>query len=204
MPTTEDMLRDARWELRVWDLDETVHDRLHALNPDPDITAQVDCHLIGPRYEFTAKIRDGVLEVKQLLERRAGFQRWAPDWASEPPHEPKELNRLLVELGADRSEDLNPVSNSKLIDLVNTARGLKAVDVTKKRRDFDLGDVLAEISEIEIDGSEPRSCVLIESTSIDRMREMRDHLSLNGAPNVALHNAIKHMLPRLDRDADWD
>ena len=202
MPTTEEMLRDARWELRVWEVGETVHDRLYALSPDPEITAQIDCYLIGPRYEFNAKIRDDVLEVKQLLERRAGFQRWAPDWSSEEPHEPGELNRLLVELGADRNDDLEPMSNSQLIDLVNSARGLKAVDVTKKRRNFDLGDVLAEISEIEIDGTEPRSCVVIESTSIDRMREMRDHLALEGVPNVALHNAIKHVLPRLDRDGD--
>ena len=198
MPTTEEMLRDARWELRVWEVDETVHDRLYALSPDPDITAQVDCYLVGPRYEFNAKIRDGVLEVKQLLERRSGFQRWAPDWSSDEPHEPGDLNRLLVELGADRHDELEPLSNSQLIDLVNSARGLKAVDVTKKRRNFDLGDVLAEISEIEINGTETRSCVVIESTSIDRMREMRDHLGLNGVPNVALHNAIKHVLPRLD------
>lgn len=200
MPTTEEMLRDARWELRAWEVEETVHDSLYALSPDPDITAQVDCYLVGPRYEFNAKIRDRVLDVKQLLERRAGFQRWAPDWSSEEPHDPGELNRLLVELGADRHDDLEPMSNSQLIDLVNAARGLKAVDVTKKRRNFDLGDVLAEISEIEIDGTEPRSCVVIESTSIDRMTEMRDHLGLSGVPNVALHNAIKHVLPRLDRD----
>ncbi len=202
MPTTEEMLRDARWELRVWEVDEAVHDRLYALSPEPAITAQVDCYLIGPRFEFNAKIRDDVLEVKQLLERRAGFQRWAPDWSSEVPHEPGELNRLLVELGADRHDDLEPMSNSQLIDLINSARGLRAVNVTKKRRNFDLGDVLAEISEIEIDGTEPRSCVVIESTSIDRMREMRDHLDLEGVPNVALHNAIKHVLPRLDRDGD--
>lgn len=202
MPTTEEMLRDARWELRVWDVDDTVHTKLYALSPDPDITAQVDCYLIGSRYEFNAKIRDDVLEVKQLLERRAGFQRWAPDWTSESPHQPRELNRLLVELGADRNDDLDPLSSSQLIDLVNSAQGLKAVDVTKKRRSFDLGDVLAEVSEIEIDGAEPRSCVVVESTNIDRMREMRDHLGLNGVPNVALHNAIKHMLPRLDPDAD--
>jgi hypothetical protein len=202
MPTTEEMLRDARWELRVWDVDDTIHNRLHALSPDPDITAQVDCYLIGPRYEFNAKIREDVLEVEQLLERRAGFQRWAPDWSSEPPHEPKELSRLLVELGADRNEDLDPLSNSRLIDLVNSTLGLRAVDVTKKRRSFDLGDALAEISEVEIDRAEPRSCVVVECSNIDRMKEIRDHLGLNGVPNVALHNAIKHMLPRLERDAD--
>lgn len=202
MPTTEEMLRDARWELRAWDVDDTVHDRLYALSPDPDITAQVDCYLIGPRYEFNAKIRDEVLEVKQLLERRGGFQRWAPDWTSEPPHQPSELNRLLVELGADRIEDLDPLSNSQLIDLVSSASRLKVVEVSKKRRNFDLGDVLAEISDIEIDGAEPRSCVVVESTNLDRMREMRDHLGLEGVPNVALHNALKHMLPRLERDAD--
>lgn len=201
MPTTEEMLRDARWELRVWDVEETVHNRLYSLSPDPDITAQVDCYLIGPRYEFSAKIRDGVIEVKQLLERRAGFQRWALDWISEPPHEPRELNRLLVELGSERHEGLDPLSSSQVIELVDSAQGLEAVDVTKKRRNFDLGDVLAEISEVEIDGAEPRSCVVVESTNIDRMREMRDHLDLNGVPNVALHNTIKHMLPRLDRDA---
>lgn len=201
MPTTEDMLRDARWEFRAWDVDHTIHDRLHALSPGPDITAQVDCYLLGPRYEFNAKIRDDRLEVKQLLERRNGFQRWAPDWTSEPPHQPREVNRLLVELGADRNGDLDPLSNSQLIALVNSAQGLKAVEVSKKRRNFDLGEVLAEISEIEIDGAEPRTCVVVESSDIDRMREMREHLGLNGAPNVALHNAIKHMLPRLDRDA---
>ena len=198
MSTTEEILRDARWELRVWDVEATVENSLFDLNPNPDITAQVDCYLIGPRYEFSAKVRDDVLEVKQLLERRAGFQKWAPDWTSEPPHTPKTLNRLLVELGADRNDELDPLSNSQLIDLVNAARGLKAVDVTKKRRNFDLGGVLAEISEIEIDGAEPRTCVVVESANIDRMREIRDHLNLNGLPNVALHNAIKHMLPRLD------
>lgn len=202
MASTEEVLRNARWELRVWDVDETVHDRLYALNPDPNITAQADCYLIGPRYEFNAKIREGVLDVKRLLERRSGFQRWAPDWSGEEPYEPQELNRLLVELGADQHDDLEPMSNTQLINLVNSVSGLKAVAVTKKRRHFDLGDVIGEISDVEIDEAQPRMCVVIESTDIDRLKELRHQLGLDGVPNIAIHNAIKHMLPRLDRDAD--
>ena len=203
MTTTEEMVRDSRWELRVWGIDAGVADALSSLSPDPEMIAQVDCFLIGPRHEFSARIRGGELEVKRLLERRAGFQRWSPDWTSSPPHEPAQLERLFIELGAGLDDaKLSSMNNGELVDLVRSKNRLRAVDVSTKSRHFDVGVVDAEVTEVEIDGAAPMKCVLLQSSDIERAIELRDQLGLQGAPNVALHTEIKHTIARTAPDGD--
>lgn len=196
--TTEDHVREGRWELRVWQISDRVRELLVSLDPSPASSEETDCYLIGPRSEFDAKIREGALDVKELIERRHGFQRWSPAWSQEPPYDETSVDRLWVELGLSKPQQPGgrSLSNEDLIDLIAYTERLRAVEVHKAREHFDLGGALGELTEVRANDHRPEECVVIEGTDIARLTDLRASLELEGLPNVPVHVQISHLLSR--------
>ncbi len=202
-----------RYEWRIWgpELDEQ-RSRLEQYGSEGETEVSDDLYLVGPNRHVNAKIRDEVVETKQLVDVRRGFQQWRPDLSESLPARPSTVARLVADLGLDRpasarhaesklngldhDEPEERVARSRLISLVVAASGL-AVPVLKRRHHFTLGTrARAEAVEITVHGR-VRWGVAIESTDVEELDRLRRRLGLDGI-NTPVHVEAADLALRSD------
>ncbi len=179
-----------RYELRVWGRLQDVRRRLDALGVHTGDSTTTDLYLVGPDTRVNAKLRDRRLDVKHLIETRAGFQRWTPEWSSDLPLPAPARERLWSELGLSLPDGRHraPLDRSALEGAIGDAAGAAAIAVDKQRRHFELDGVAAEASAFDIVGVRCWT-VVVEDVDIERLERVRVKLGLDG-PNVAVNEMV--------------
>lgn len=141
-----------------------------------------------------AKIRGDDLEVKHLIDRQAGLERWRPEWESRAPFTPEVTDRLFSEFGleAPSSTSGRSISVDRLVAELHRDDHLDASWVTKSREFFEVGDVSGEITELTIDDRALRlSTIAIEGTDPEAVIAEREELAMEGMENIAVHRAVR-------------
>ena len=183
-----------RFEFRVWSPSEETRSRLRSRGRHTGRSVARDCYVLAFQPGVNAKIRGKDLQIKRLIDRRAGLERWRPEWESRAPFTPEVMIRLFGELGL---EALSPtgsrsISVDQLVAELHRQDHLDAAWVTKEREFLEVGDVSAEVTELTIDAHSLRlSTMAIEGTDPDAVIEERMQLAMEGMENIAVHRAVR-------------
>jgi hypothetical protein len=203
-----------RYEWRIWgpELHEQ-RSRLHEYGSSGGVVVSEELYLVGPNRRVNAKIRDEVVETKQLVDVRRGFEQWRPDLSEALPARPSTVARLLADLGLAPFTPGRPAQSilgrlgkdgpeerlqrSRLISLVVAASGL-AVPVRKRRHHFTLATrARAEAVEVTVH-DRVRWGVAIESTDVEELDRLRRLLGLDGT-NTPVHIEAADLALRSDQ-----
>jgi len=185
----------ARFEHRVWGQHRKAR-KLLAKLADEQMTEQVDdCYLLVDDPSWNAKIRDNTLKIKQLVAERKGFEQWTRDCHRTVDSTPSPFDAIFEQLGLDRPQRGEEYDLDTEIAALDALSGVRAVFVTKERRRYRIGDLRAEVTDIEIrDTGEVLHTLSIEGDDIDELSALRKRLGLRGEDNIAVHHALEHDL----------
>ena len=181
----------ARYEYRVWGEHKKARKKLANLATEETRQEIEDCYLIGDDPEWNAKIRDDELKVKQLIGEEKGFEQWTSEWHETSDTAPKPYDALFNQLRLDRPQRGKSFDVFKAVAKLDPDTGARAVFVTKRRRRYRLGSIKAEVTDVEIHGSdEVMRTLSIEGSDLDELVALRKTLGLRDETNLPMHVAI--------------
>lgn len=189
-PSQRDV-RNARYEYRVWGKHRKARKKLARLASNKVEERVKDCYLLVEDSSWNAKIRGNNLKVKQLIAEDEGFERWTSDQHRTADTAPSPFDDLFEELRLDRPQRGKSYDLYKAVDELDPASGARAVFVIKHRRRYTVGDLRAEVTDIEItETSDVLHTLSIEGDDLDDLVALRKKLGLRDEPNIAVHEAI--------------
>ncbi len=186
----------ARYEYRVWGEHRKARKALSRLASEETRETIDDCYLIVDDPGWNAKVRDSTLKVKQLVAEHRGFEAWTSDRHRSSDTAPSPFDDLFDELRLDRPQRGKKYDLAKEIASLDSDTGVRPVFVTKRRRRYRIGDLRAEVTDVEIlESGEVLPTLSIEGDDLDELVALRKQLGLRDEPNVAVHQAIDPGVP---------
>jgi exopolyphosphatase/guanosine-5'-triphosphate,3'-diphosphate pyrophosphatase len=153
-----------------------------------------EVYLLSADGEDSVKVRDGLMDVKHRQEvDENGLERWCPVLKAAFPLSAADVGTIL---GALRLTGLAPEPAGTLDELLARLRlraDVRAVEVHKRRRKFELGGCSAEVSDLRADGREVRT-VAVESEDPQRLLAVVREHGLGAAANVSVVLALKRLV----------
>lgn len=181
---------ETHFEYRVWGEFPKARRALAKLADSETREHIEDCYLLVDDMAWNAKIRDRSMKIKQLVSTKRGFERWTSDWYRKADGVPPPFDDLFTELRLDRS------AKGKPFDVTKAAARLdddvaRVVFVSKNRRRYRIGDIKAEVTDVDVEGAdEVLRTLAIEGPDLDELIALRKKLGLKDVPNMAMHVAI--------------
>ena len=189
-----------RYEFRLFapDLAE-VEARLRARAAPSRYRESLETYLLIPgRSDLNLKIRDGVLELKRLLQRERGLEQWHPEFRQEFP---VSVNRLSERLEghlnlAEPPSELGDWDAARFVHWVaDPYIGVGVASLFKQRFGFELDGCLVEIDRLLVNGASLMSAA-IESPDAEAVLALRNNLALQARENVGYVLALERVLGR--------
>src|SRR6478752_6182732 len=150
----------SRWEWRTLSERSDEAERRFETYPPGAVAESDEMYLLSLDREVSAKIRDGLMDVKVLKERRAdGLEQWLPIMKAEFPISAAEAATLLDALGAGPppAGRATFTLDELLDDLIRPNPRLHDVAVHKLREHTTIGGCMAERATMRAGGGEQRS-----------------------------------------------
>ena len=188
----------ARFEFRVWgNRLSAYHDRLAAISPPSEPRKSAETYILS-RATDTAnvKIRDGLMDIKLMVEQVGRLERWRPVLKAEFPLDSRAIvEQVFPGLAVAPPHIAQPsyTHDEFLRDLVQPHRELELADVVKFRRRFDFKDYSAEFAEVEIADGSKAETVEIESDDAATVLRAIVKLGLNSQANISYVRHLKMM-----------
>ena len=181
----------ARFEYRVWGEHRKARKALRKM-ADTETRERVDdCYLLVDDPTWNAKVRDDTLKVKQLVSERKGFERWVSAKHRSSKSAPSPFDDLYDDLDFDRLRSKKKYTIAKALKKLDPDSGIRPLFVSKKRRRYTVGELRAEVTDIEIlDTGEVLRTLSIEGDDLADLVKLRKALGLKGETNTAVHTAI--------------
>jgi exopolyphosphatase/guanosine-5'-triphosphate,3'-diphosphate pyrophosphatase len=182
-----------RWELRAFGPHfGAAADRLAALAP-ARLSEGDELYLLSVGGDDNVKIRDGVLERKQLLQvNEEGLEQWLPVLKAEFPVSAAEVGTVLEALAVSPP----PLARTAytlpelLGEVVRPSEQLRAVPVHKRRERYSLDGWLAERTDVR--SARASTCTMaVESEDPARVIAAVRELGLESFSNVSFPQALK-------------
>lgn len=189
---------NARFEFRIWgDRLGAARDGLAAAAVRGGVKQSAETYIVSRATDAAdVKIRDGLMDIKLLVESVDGLERWRPVLKTGFPLDSRAIAREVFPrlAAAPPRIDKPEWSLSEFLhDLIQPHRDLAAVDVTKTRYAFTLGACTAEFAEVKIVCGASAETVEIESPDPAALREAVNRLGLSSRPNVSYIRQLKAM-----------
>ena len=181
----------TRYEYRVWGKHRKARKLLARLATSFSEEQFDDCYLLSDDPAWNAKVRNNTLKIKQLVAEDRGFERWKSRRYRSSAVTPTPFDDVFDDLRLDRPQRGKSFDIEKAARSLDPELGIRPVLVSKRRRRYEVGDLLAEVTDIKVKG-EPRvlRTLSIEGDDLDELAALRRKLGLKGEPNVAVHRAI--------------
>ena len=181
----------ARFEYRVWGNHRKARRLLRELASEETSERVDDCYLLIDDPMWNAKLRGRKLKIKQLVAERKGFERWVASKHRSAETAPSPFDELFDGVDLDKLLNGGIRALTKLLDRLDPDLGVRAVFVTKHRQRFRIGDLKAEVTDIEIvESGEVLRTLAIEGDDLDELVALRRQLGLRKQPNTPVHQAI--------------
>jgi hypothetical protein len=172
--------RRARYEFRVWGEHRKACKKLARMASEETTERVKDCYLIIDDHSWNAKVRDNTLKVKQLVAEDKGFEKWSRDKHHSSTTAPSPFDELFDDL-------------RKAVAKLGPDSGVRAVFVAKDRRRYRIGDIRAEVTDIEIlETGDVLRTLSFEGDSLEDLVALRKELGVKNEPNLAVHQAIEN------------
>ena len=188
-----------RFEFRIFGTSlGMAEQRMRAIASCEAITESREVYLLGsdPACDRNVKIRHGILELKQLIERYQGLQRWRPAGQWEFPVAPGTVDDIL-KTDDILSQAAGPgvmLSRNDLLRLVaQPAVHLHHASVHKRRFRFTLAGCSAEFDQLLVNGATIES-IAIESVDPQAVLEVQATLRLDDFENQSYPLALSRIL----------
>jgi hypothetical protein len=186
---------EARFEFRVFDAGADGQDHRTTLGtrfgtPRPDESR--DIYLItGKQQRLNVKLRRGQVDVKILIEARAGLQRWQPLLSAAPPLEARWRERLERDHGLPESVT-RAATATALLAAAELDTDVFVAHCLKRRWKFARNELLAEVAEIQVNGAAVTSTAL-ESNDPQSVSAARRDLGLSRRTNLAFTDMLQQL-----------
>lgn len=183
--------RPVRYEYRVWGEHASARKWLKR-NADEQTTELVkDCYLLVDDSTWNAKVRDNTLKIKQLVDEHKGFEQWTSNRHRSAASAPTPFDEIFEELKLDRPQRGKRYHIREAVDGLDPGTDVRAVFVTKTRQRFRIGELRAEVTDIEIlDSGQMLHTLSIDGFDLARLRSLRKELGLRASDNVAVHRVL--------------
>jgi exopolyphosphatase / guanosine-5'-triphosphate,3'-diphosphate pyrophosphatase len=152
-----------------------------------------EVYLLTAGNDSSIKLRDGVLDVKRLVDVDAdGLEQWLPVAKAAFPLGGDDVGKLLSALGLPTP----PARDAATLDeLLAAAPGLRAVAVHKRRTHYSIGGCMAELSVLATDAGAIRT-IVVESEDPARVWATVQDLGLAERPNTCVARGLKALVGR--------
>lgn len=192
----------TRYEYRVWGKHRKARKILARLAAETTEQEIDDCYLLGADPGWNAKVRGHTLKLKRLVSEDRGFEQWRSRWIRSADSAPTPFDDLFDELRLGRPAKGKSFNIERAVAALHPGSGVRPVFVTKHRTRYRIGNLLAEVTDIEIKGDTAESVkapnerkvlrtLSIEGDDLEELVALRKQLGLKGEPNVAVHQAIE-------------
>lgn len=189
-----------RYEFRVFAADlGVIEARIRARATLSRYRESLDTYLLLPgRPDQNLKIRDGVLELKRLLQRDRGLEQWHPEFRQEFPVPAARLlerleGRLVLHEPPAEVGDWD--AESFVHWVADPCIGVGVASLFKQRFGFELDGCLVEIDRLLVNGARLMSAA-VESAEPEAVLALRDRLGLQERENVGYVPALERVLGR--------
>ena len=182
-----------RWEWRAFGHSfGAAEKRLGALSPER-VQESDEVYLLSRTADENVKVRDGLLDVKQLEHVNAdGLEQWVPVLKAPFPIPASEVASVLERLEAavpPLTRDAYTL-DELLAELVLPSADLRAFRVHKRRQRYTIGGCLTELTDLRTEVGETRT-VAVESEDPNRVIATVRDLGLASFPNVSFPRGLK-------------
>jgi hypothetical protein len=146
--------------------------------------------------ENNTKIRDGKMDIKVLVEKKQGLERWNPRMKGEFPMKAELLkNEVFPAFGVEKPhfERNEYTLDQYLAEIIMPHSQLTAVKVFKRRFAFTINGCIAEIAHLLINGAAIQT-VAVELEDVDAILGAMEMLGLGEYENVNYLLAIKRIV----------
>lgn len=146
--------------------------------------------------ENNTKIRDIKMDIKELVEKKQGLERWNPRMKDEFPMQTDVIKNEVFQAFAVKEPDF--VRDAYTLDqyldeLIIPHPELSAVKVFKRRFAFTINGCITEIAQLLINGAAIQT-VAVELEDIDAILKAKEILGLTEYENVNYLLAIKRVI----------
>jgi exopolyphosphatase/guanosine-5'-triphosphate,3'-diphosphate pyrophosphatase len=178
----------GRWEWRAFG-DAIAPAERHLTVVTPERVHESDeLYVLSSASDASVKLRDGVIDVKELQRVRAdGLQQWLPVLKAPLPLDAGAANRVLTALGVPATLDR---AIRSVDELVAAGPGLRALVVHKRRRRYMVGGCMAELTELT-SGERSTTTVAVEADDPELVRRTGLALGLGERENTAVARGLK-------------
>ena len=155
-----------------------------------------EIYLVSERPDVNVKIRDRVLDIKQLQRvDAAGLEQWAPILKAPFPIDMATIARACA-LWQGRCPELTRThyTLNELLELIaRTSPAVTAVGVSKRRRGGEMGGCLVEVADLAV-GGQPIRTLAVESDDPALVLATVRRLGLDREENVNYVKALQRIL----------
>jgi exopolyphosphatase/guanosine-5'-triphosphate,3'-diphosphate pyrophosphatase len=186
------MTTGARWEWRTFgDSFGSAESRLASLTPER-VQVSDDLYLLSRNSDASVKVRDGVMDVKELQRvDEDGLEQWWPVLKAPYPLGADDFGVLGEALGVPVPPPDGAASLETLAEkLAGASPDLMAVTVHKRRERHTIGGCMAELTEMRTDLGTTRT-IAIESEDPARVTAAVRELGLDARHNVNVARGLK-------------
>jgi exopolyphosphatase/guanosine-5'-triphosphate,3'-diphosphate pyrophosphatase len=180
----------GRWEWRAFGADIAETERRLATLPAEAVHESDELYVLSPGSDASVKLRDGVIDVKELQDVRAdGLQQWLPVLKAPFPLDADAAGRVLAALGVGATLGGGVDSIEELLE---ARPELRVVGVHKLRRHYAVGGCMAELTELTVAGRTTRT-VAVEANDPELVSSTGRALGLGGHGNTSVARGIKRL-----------
>jgi exopolyphosphatase/guanosine-5'-triphosphate,3'-diphosphate pyrophosphatase len=181
-----------RWEWRAFGRSfGPAEQRLAALEPER-VQESDELYALSKSVDGNVKIRDGLLDVKQLEHVNAdGLEQWVPVLKAPFPVSASTAAAVLERLGTSVPLEQDAYTADEFVrTLVASSADLLAVQVHKRRQRFTVGGCAAELTDLRTDVGETRT-VAVESEDASLVIAAVRDLGLASFPNTSFPRGLR-------------
>jgi exopolyphosphatase/guanosine-5'-triphosphate,3'-diphosphate pyrophosphatase len=185
----------SRWEWRTFaESFGKLERRFRDLPPGP-LQESDELYLLSPSCDANVKVRDDLMDIKVLEHVDAhGLEQWRPVMKAAFPLPAAEVAKVCAELHVAPLPHQPAYSLASLrAGLIHPSRGVRAIEVRKKRQRYTVGGCLAELTELAADGRATRT-VAIESEDAARVWIAVRELGLEQFENLSYPRGLRRLL----------
>jgi hypothetical protein len=146
--------------------------------------------------ENNTKIRDIKMDIKELVEKKQGLERWNPRMKGEFPMQTEVIKTKVFPAFAVKEPDFKRDAytlDQYLEELIIPHPELSAVNVFKQRFAFTINGCITEIAQLLINGAAIQT-VAVELEDIDAIQKAKELLGLTEYENINYLLAIKRVI----------
>jgi len=173
-----------------------VEQKIRMLSAVENIRESAEIYILSAKNDtHNIKIRNDVLDIKVLMQKKKGLEQWQPFMKQEFPISAELITEKILPVYHVQHFRLKLKNYSRrqwLDDVVTPHPELISVHVSKLRFAFSIDNCIAEIAEVLINGAFIKT-VAVESTDIDEILRVKKLVNLNEYENINYLLALKRI-----------